>query len=380
MSWISRLLFGSPASAHAVLGAGNVGAAFGPISPWAASAEMQSLVYSDIYGSAAGREAVTRTTAMTVAPIGRGRNLIVGNLAGLPFEQGEYIDGEFVPDATQPAWLTQSETVQSPWLRFALSLDDLIFTGWCLWAVERDGSGAITDAVRVQRERWAFDTSSPTGVKVDNKDVEDSRSVILFAGPHEGLLVVAADTIRGWRHMESSWVGRVRNPIPLIVLHEKEANGVGEAEAQAIVKAYAEARTSPTGAVSWLPAGIDLEVHGDVEADLFEKGRNAVRLDVANHLNLPASALDGSAATASLTYVTKEGDRTQLIDDLEFWIDPFDARLSQPDVTAPGKVIRLRRATMSAVPNDPYGSDRGTPEAAQPSPAPAETTEGAIDE
>lgn len=348
MSWFSRLLFGPPASAANVMS--------GPMLPFSPDPTLAAMVYSDIYGPT-GADAVTRESAMSVAPIGRGRAVIVGRLADLVWEQGEMVDGEFVPDSQQPAWLTATKTPQTCWHRFAWSLDDVLFTGWALWVLERDETGQIIDAARLARHRWGFDTESPTGVAIDQKPVTDERSVLLIAGPDDGLLIKARETIRGWRYMERAWVGRVRNPIPLVVLHEKDANGVTQEEAKAYVEAFAAARTSDNGAIGFLPASLDLEVYGEIEADLYDKGRNAARIDVANAMNLPVSYLDGSTATSSLTYVTQEGTRNQIIDDLEYWIAPFEARLSEADVTGtPGKVIRLNRSNLSSVPNDVHGA------------------------
>lgn len=169
--------------------------------------------------------------------------------------------------------------------------------------------------------------------------------------------------------MERSWVGRVRNPIPAMVLEEQNENGISQEEAAKHVAAWAKARTSPNGAVGFLPASLKLGVYGEVKADLFNEGRNAARIDVANHMNLPVSYLDGSTATSSLTYVTQEGSRNQIIDDLEYWIAPFEARLSQPDVTGnPKKVIRLNRSNLTAVPNDDHGPERDQPDAATNTP------------
>jgi hypothetical protein len=329
--------------------------------PLAPSAELQALVWSDIYGGT-NAEAVTRESAMTCSPVKRGRAVIVGRLSDLPFEIGTYEDGEFVADATQPEWLTQIENVaQSPWHRFAYTLDDVLFTGWSLWIVERDDAGSIISAERLARHRWQFDQDSPTGVSIDWFHVTDPKSVILFAGPDEGLLITARDAIRGWRYMERAWIGRVRNPIPAMVLEETGDGHVTQDEAKQYVEAWAKARTSDNGAVGFLPKSLRLAVHGEVEADLYDKGRNAVRIDLANQMNLPVAYLDGSTATSSLTYVTQEGTRAQIIDDLEYWIAPFEARLSQADITGDAnKVIRLNRSNLTAVPNDPHGPERDT--------------------
>lgn len=357
----------------------------GVMFPWSAtSSTLQALVYADIYGTT-DNEIVTRESAMRVAPVKRGRAVIIGRLGDLPLEQGEFVKGAFVADDVQPAYLTQTKSVAStPWQRFAWSLDDVLFAGWSLWASDRDDADTITDLDRIPLNRWRFDQASPTGVSVALGDLQtpvwvhvtDERSVLLFAGPDDGLLVNAHDSIVGWRHMERAWVGRVRNPIPLMVLHEKEANTVKQPEAEAYVTAFANGRTSPNGAIGFLPASLEMEVHGEVEADLFNEGRNAARIDIANHMNLPVSYLDGSTATSSLTYTTQEGSRAQIIDDLEYWIAPFEARLSQPDVTGnPAKVVRVNRSNLTAVPNDEHGPNRDTPDAVPaPAPAPEEQT------
>jgi len=340
----------------------------GVVFPWNTTTAISALVYKDLYGSEAA-EAVSREVAMRVAPVKRARAVIVGRLADLPFEMGEIRDGAFVADPVQPEWLTStSDIATTPWWRFAWSLDDVLFTGWALWAVDRDAAGRIIDADRIPRERWRFDQTSPTGVAVALGDpaaqqwvnVPDPASVILFAGPDDGLLSTAADSITGWRLMEKAWVGRVRNPIPLMVLHEADKNDpVTQAEAQQYVEAFAAGRTSPNGAIGFLPAKLTMEVHGEVKAELFNEGRNAARIDIANHVNLPVSYLDGSTATASLTYVTQEGDRHALIDDLEYWLAPFESRLSAADITGdPAKVIRVNRANLTVAPNDNHGAGR----------------------
>ncbi len=334
--------------------------------PWSVpSSHLQALVYKDLAG-ADDAELVTRAVAMRVAPVKRGRAVILGRLADLPMELGQVINGKFVADETQPEWLSRTDSIATtPWYRFASALDDVLFSGWALWSVTRDDAGAITDADYIERSRWKFDQTSPTGVSIGIGNattgiiwvpVDDASTVVLFAGPDDGLLESAQDSIRGWRHMERAWVGRVRNPIPLIVISEKELGGATEPEAKAVVDSFAAARTAPNGAVAFVSAKFDVKAMGEAKADLFNEGRNAARIDIANHMNLPVSYVDGSTATSSLTYVTQEGDRNALVDDLEYWLVPFEARLSEADVAGAGKCIRFNRSNLTATPNDPYGA------------------------
>lgn len=349
---------------HRALGALIPGAMF----PWSRSAStLHALVYSDIYGSD-DADLVTRETAMRCAPVKRARAVIIGRLADLPLELGTFdADGRFIADAVQPDWTTATgDRATTPWLRMAGSLDDLLFYGWCLWAVTRDDStGAILDGDRIDPTRWRFDQASPTGVSIALGEpalwahVTDPATVLLFKGGDDGLLENARDSILGWRHMERAWTGRVRNPLPLVTLNEVTEGTVSPAQAQEYVAAYQSARMAPGGAVGFLPATLKLEVHGQIEPDLFDKGRNAARIDIANHVNLPVSYLDGSTATSSLTYTTQEGTRAQIIDDLEYWLAPLEARLSEADVTgAAARVVRFNRSNLTRTPNDDHGPER----------------------
>lgn len=345
--FLSRVFFG-PGGGNSVLAAASAHSIV-PQSPWAGNTEnIYSLVASDLWG--ADYNAVTRTQAMQVAPVKRGRAIIVGTLSDLPLQSGAWDDETFVPAARQPTWLTQTSGTQTVWHRMALTLDDCIFHGWSLWAVDRNAAGAILNAARVPIERWAFDSNSPLGVTVDGRPVTDAGSVILFPGPDEGLLTTGAEVIRGDRAMSRAWVGRVESPIPAMVLQEVSSGSdsrVTPAQAEAYVSAWKQARSAPGGAVGFLPSNLKMDVFGDTNADLFTEGRNNVRLDVANLLNLPASVLDGSTATASLTYSTAQGEFSQLNAWLEYWLAPIEARLSQDDVTPHGQTVRFDRAGLS---------------------------------
>jgi hypothetical protein len=345
-NWFQRTFLGANVTTGVVTGQ------LVPESPWSDSL-IGHVAFHEWYDGADAP--VDRTAAMRVAPVKRGRAIIVGKCADLPLVAGRFDGTAFQPTASQPKWLTGTGTIVTPWHRMAHTLDDLIFQGWSLWMVTRGAAGQITDALRIPPFRWSFAPETTLGIRIDGEEWLDATTVVLFQGPDEGLLETGADVIRGARAMEAAWVGRVQNPIPLTVLHEVERNGVEDDEAQTLVDTYAAARRAPGGAVAFLPAQLNLETYGEVAADLFIGGRNAVRLDVANLLNLPASVLDGSQAGASLTYVTQEGDRQELIDWLEYYLAPIEARLSMDDVTPRGQVIRFDRSSLTASPNSSHG-------------------------
>lgn len=284
---------------------------------------------------------ITRADAMKVAPVARGRGLICGTLSRYPLTQWQLgaTEAEDVQLVT-PEWMTGTKTMQSPISRMLWTLDDLLFAGLSLWAVERDANDVITDAARVDPSNWSVDSDS-LGVLVNGAPVTDPKSVILFEGPQEGLLTIAEDAVRASRNLSKAWQRRVESPIPLVTLNQTDPNG--DLDDDEIDDAIADLENSRiNGATTFVPYGYEIQVHGEVKTDLFVEGRNAERLDWGNYLNIPAAMLDGSLSTATLTYSTTEGKRSEFVDySLFYWASAIEARLSLDDVTPPGTCVRF---------------------------------------
>jgi len=295
-------------------------------SPWTSTA-LSKIAYSDIFGGDVS--IVSRAEAMKVPAIAKGRSLIVGTLARQPlakFRGADRIDAD--------PWMYRTNSQVAPQVRMAWTLDDLIFYGTSLWAVQRGTKDNILDAVRVPHEYWQVNPDS-LGILVNGQPVS-AEEVIYVEGPQDGLLDIASDDIKAARAMSRAWASRVDSPVPLIELHITDVNAqLTDVEQDALVDSWEEARR--LGGTALTPAEIQTIVHGETPTDLFVNGRNASRLDFANFLGLPAALLEGSTATASLTYSTKEGSRNELVDlSLAFWANPLEARLSMDDVTPKG--------------------------------------------
>ncbi len=298
-------------------------------SPWTTTA-LSKIAYSDIFGGDV--TLVSRAEAMKVPAIAKGRALIVGTLARQPLAKFRGAT-QLAPDA----WMYRTNSQVAPQVRMAWTLDDLIFYGNSLWAVQRGTRDNILDAVRVPREYWQVDPDS-LGILVNGKTVT-AEEVLYFEGPQDGLLDIASDDIKAARAMSRAWASRVDAPVPLIELHITDVNAqLTDDEQDALVDSWEEARR--LGGTALTPAEIETKVHGNTPTDLFVNGRNASRLDFANYLGVPAALLEGSTSTASLTYSTKEGSRNELVDlSLAFWATPIEARLSMDDVTPAGTRI-----------------------------------------
>lgn len=300
-------------------------------SPWS-TGTLTRVVWHDIFGDAFAP--VTRAEAMRVPAIVKGRGLIAGTLARQPlaaFRGATKLEGT---DA--PTWLYRTSSGQSPYQRMLWTIDDLIFGGTSLWTVERDGRGAVTNALRVPPEWW--EVTPDLEILVHGQAVA-ADSVIMFEGPQDGLLEIAENDIRAAIDMRDAWTARVKAPVPMAELHQVEDVPLTQSEIDKSVDDWESARAAG-GATGFTPYGLELRVHGEGSTDLFVEGRNASRLDFANVLQVPAALLEGSMATASLTYSTTESSRNELVDySLSYWAAPIEARLSLDDVVPRGQRV-----------------------------------------
>lgn len=334
MSWFTKL-FPSPEAAALAMTDFRT-----PIrSPWT-STDLRRVAISELSGLNPG--IVNRSDAMKIPAVVRGRGLICGTLSRHPL-------GLFALDPTNPegdgtrlatpAWMTSTKTGQSPATRMLWTLDDLIFGGLSVWATERNDDGKITDALRIPPAYWDVDPDS-LGVLVYGK-LAKADEVLIFEGPQEGLVTIADTSVMASRNLATAWQQRVESPVPLVELHQTDpAIELDEDEIDEAIEDWEAARRA--GGTAFTPPHIEAKIHGDVKADLYVEARNADRIDWANYLGLPAAMLDGSMATASLTYSTAEGKRSEFIDySLAYWAVPIESRLSQDDVTDDGTFTRF---------------------------------------
>ncbi|WP_165962845.1 phage portal protein [Occultella glacieicola] len=296
-------------------------------SPYAGANTLTKVAVADMWGED-GPLFATYLDAMRVPAIVKGRALIVGTLSRQPlakFRGSEKVKSD--------PWMYRTSTAQNPQARMLWTIDDCIMYGSSLWAVQRGSKEQITDAIRVLPDEWELDDD--LRIKVRGQKV-DADEVILFEGPQLGLLEIAAADIRASIAMGRSWAQRVDSPVPLVALKIEDANHEPtDDEADQLIESWETARRK--GGTALLPYGLGMDVHGETPTDLYVNGRNAARLDWANYLALPASLLDGSTATASLTYSTKQDSRNELVDlSLAYWATPIEARLSQDDVVPSG--------------------------------------------
>lgn len=311
----------------------------GVTSPYSPHIELPPILARDLFDEETLEKLpIDRARAISVPAVSKARNLLVSTVAKFPLRA---LAGDQLV-TPQPTFLYRTDSNVTPYERMAWTVDDLIFHGYSLWLVTRgtrtsEGRRPILDAEWCPTHLW---TITDGHILVDEQEVAD-EDVILFNSPFEGLLNIGTRTVRGAIDQEAAWVGRAKNPVPMVELHQTD-DTLTDDEVQAFVDAWAAARTAKNGAIGYTPPTIELRTHGEVKADLMEEGRNAIRTDVGSFLNIRASMLDGTAGIDSLTYATTEGERNSFYEfDLPFWTDPIEARLSMDDVVPRGQRIRF---------------------------------------
>lgn len=295
-----------------------------PFSP----SNLNSVVWPDLMG--ADYLPMTRAEAMTVPAVARARMLIAGSIAQVPLHS--YIDGTLT--AVQPIWITRTDGPLSPFHRMLWTVDDLLFFGWSLWAVTRDESGAVLTAGRVPFDRWDFDTAGR--IEVDGELVNDDE-VILIPGLDEGLVCRASRSIRHASKLIKAAETAAETPIPALELHQTNDAPMTPDEIAAMIASWAAARKGANGGVAYTNSAIQLIEHGSPSEQLLIEGRNAAAVDIARACGLPATMLDATGPSASLTYETTEGRTRELIDfGLAPYLTAISARLSLDDMTLAG--------------------------------------------
>lgn len=120
--------------------------------------------------------------------------------------------------------------------------------------------------------------------------------------------------------------------------------------------------TNKRGGMVYVPHGIDISGFGasDNANSMMVAARNAVRLDLANHLNINASLLEGAADGTSDTYTNTLLVQNELLElSIKGFTDPIADRLSSNDITPEGTKFYFDYSTFDTAPND-QSTDKGT--------------------
>lgn len=313
--------------------------------PWAGDSTLTTLVWSDLLD--VDLLPLDRAAAMAVPAMARARHLITGSIGSCPliaFREDTELSRE---DA--PPWTYRTDGMVSPYHRMLWTVDDLIFSGWSLWAFTPGADGFPLTFDRVPRDLWRFAVDGVTVVWSDDAPVNPARHV-LIPGPHEGMLAFAARTLRAAAKMERAAARHAANPVPSVELHQESDVEVTDTERDDLLAQWRTARASESGAVGWTSYGVRAYPLGQVPEQLLIEGRNAAAVDVARHASIPAAMIDATNAGASLTYETTEGRNGQFLDyGVSLYMDAITGRLSQDDVMPRGNRVGFDTTKLTAL-------------------------------
>ncbi|WP_309105025.1 phage portal protein [Microbacterium sp.] len=301
-------------------------------------------------------QTLTVETALRIGPVKRSYELICGVLARMPWKQ--YDENGETP--VQPRWLVNSSTGIAPRnLRYGV-YGDLFLHGWAVIGFELGEDRKPIDALHIPRGWWSVDPE--TGRLDVDGAVSPRYRQHLVAIPlgynSNGLMTDGADVLKDARAINAAYRDRIENPVALTLLKIAADNwGMWSAEErEEFRKQFMKARSGKGGATGMLPDWVDVQLTGQLPTDLFESGRNANRLDIANHVGVPASLLEGSKQSGGgdIHYSTEANGatRNELWDfGLSKFADAVEARLSLDDICAEGLSIRVDPSAYLVAPN-----------------------------
>ena len=325
------------------------------VSPWSPQDNIVTWAVDDALGGLLDRSVLplTREIALRLPGVKRAHGIICRQLASIPFFQ---MDND-TRTTEQPEWLTSSQSGVAPYHRMYGAASDWFFNGWAAFGFTED----MTDCLHIPFGLWKINEHGIIEITDERVPAEYTDKIIAIPLGYgeNGLLVDGADTIRQARNVEAVYQQRLENPIPLTTL---EVDGAvydqwDDPEIDEFLDQWIRNRTKHATAVH--PSYVKVGMPGQVQVDLYETGRNAARLDIANHTALPASILEavrqgGGGGGTEMRYqgVANGGARSDLWDFglARGMMLAFEARMSLDDVCGDGLSIRGDLTAQNAIP------------------------------
>lgn len=330
-----------------------------PMAP-APSGILNAMVWADVMGADA-QMPLTRAAAIRIPAVARARHLLVGLIARMPLQA--FRGSTLLPDEEQPTWLYRTDYGLPPFHRMLWTIDDLIFTGWSLWARNNGSDTYPLAATRVPTERWRFTSAAVIQTRGDDGQWHDARreDVILIPGPHEGICNFGGQAVREAADLARAASDAAANPSAYLNLHYTGDEPQTPEQIDALIARWAAARRGLNGGVAYTNKWIEVHEMGTHEAHLLTEGRNAAAVDMARIVGIPAAMIDATTAQASLTYETTAGRNAEFIDyGGNLYMDSVTARLSMDDVVPRGTRVAFdttEARTPAPIPTGPATQD-----------------------
>lgn len=286
---------------------------------------------------------LTRPAAMRVPAVKRARGLIVASVARCPLiaYTGNTIS------TVQPEWLDRTDSIVSPFHRMLWTIDDLIFYGSSLWAVERDAAGTVVAADRVPWENWGLGHDGH--ILYNGLPVADDE-VCLIPGIDAGLLVDGLDAVHHAATVNRAAGNAASNPKAQIELHQTQGEPLSEPQIDALIGRWAKARRGENGGVAYTNPSIEVREHGAASEHLLIEGRNAAAVDVARAVGIQASLIDATVTESSMDYSNVNARNAEFVDlTLSPYMSAVVGRLGLDDMVPPGVSLEFDLTPLSSL-------------------------------
>ena len=304
-------------------------------------------VFAEMKGAVGGR--VTRTEALSVAAVRRGRNELC-SIATLPLRM--YRDLDIV----RSTFLEQIDPDVANVVTLAQTIEDLAFEGISWWRITASDFAGFPLAAR-HLDVTTVSLDPPKGVPNPFPSGVDARGVpivwvagtptpadvlIRFDSPNPGLLQDAR-TIRRALLLDRLASTYADNPRPLDYFTDADNPDVDPMDDDEIDAFLAEWRGSrKRSGTGWIPGNVkrvDVNAPSPVEIQLVELQRQ-VTLEIANGLGVDPEDL--GVSTTSRTYFNAQDRRTSKINQAYApYMAAITQRLGMGDVTRRGYTVRF---------------------------------------
>lgn len=278
-------------------------------------------------------------TAMMVPAFARGMDVIAGQLSGLPLVDMDPATGTLLTPQGLTARPTMSPGLPNATLmrRTATELVAYARAYWRVTAV--DGLGWPTAVEFLTNDRVTQDGSGwlVDGVRAPRTGV---GRIIAFDTGGSGALEHGWLAIRTALSLESAANNYASSPVPSLALQSVGLD-LDTDEAKELISEWELARKR--NSTAYLNSQVKVETFGFSAAELqLIEARQHAAIEIARILNLDPYWVGASPQGSSQTYNNEQDRRAALLD---FTILPIarviEQRLSLPDVTGTGRVVRF---------------------------------------
>ena len=294
------------------------------------------------YASAVAK--VPRSQAMQVPAVKRGRDLIAGTLATIPWDlfNGK---GEVSNDFSE--LLKQPERGIARSVTLAKTIEDMMYDGVAWWLVTETGwKGYPTKVIRLDSSvdvaQQARAHATKEGHHGTSVRYDDDFDLIRFDSPNDPLLVAGARAIRTHIALDQAVNVYSNGDQPLDYFTPSDNSDPDQADLDAALDAWEAARQ--LHATGYVPSSLKYNTAGwNPEQLQLAAQRDHASKELATLMGLQAERVNVS--TTSRTYSNIQQDRQEFVDfTLNGYGLAMSERLSMGDVTPRGFEVKWRWA------------------------------------